>query len=145
MAAQLESTLVVLDQLAVGRYESAFVLDSDYLASQEATELLGGHVEARVELTLREDDFSLVMQVRGRVQVACDRCLEPVDVDIEASEPMEVEEDARELDLQWLAYELIIVNLPLTHSHPEGECNPQMQALLQTHLCSAAPEEPEIQ
>ena len=145
MVKTLNSTLVVLDQLAVGQYESAFRLDAEYLSSQEATELLGGDVEVRAELTLRQTDFDLRVAVEGSVQVACDRCLEPMTVSVSACELMDVEPGARELDLRWLAYELIIVNLPLTHSHPEGECNPQMQVLLQNHLCSAAPEEPEKQ
>lgn len=145
MVKTLDSTLVVLDQLAVGQYESAFRLDAQFLSSQEATELIGGEVEAHAELTLRQTDFDLRMTVSGNVQVACDRCLEPMNLEVNARELMEIEPGARELDLMWLAYELIIVNLPLTHCHQEGECNPQMQALLQTHLCSAAPEEPEKQ
>ena len=149
MVRTLESPLVVLDQLPVGRYELSFGLDSEYLANQEESELLGGQVEARAELTLRETDFDLMMHVKGGVQVACDRCLEPVTIVVDASDRMDADDDRMEngksVDLKWLAYELIVVNLPLTHRHPEGECNPQMQALLQTHLCSASPEDPELQ
>ena len=145
MATTLTSTLVELDQLPPGQYELSYTLDTAYLSGQEATELLGGEVNAQAKLTLRASDFDLHIAVEGEVQVTCDRCLDPVSLPVEAEDRMEVEPDAKQLDLRWLAYELIIVNLPLTHSHPEGECNLQMQQLLQTHLCSAAPEDPEIQ
>jgi hypothetical protein len=39
------------------------------------------------------------------------------------------------LDLQWLAYEIVSINIPLVHSHQPGECNQQMELLLHDHLC----------
>ena len=47
----------------------------------------------------------------------------------------------KQIDLSWLAYELIIVNLPLVHSHQDGGCNPEMDALLQDHLCAEVEDE----
>ena len=46
------------------------------------------------------------------------------------------------LDLSWLLYELIEISLPIVHSHQPGECNPQMEELLRSHLC-VQPEDPE--
>ena len=146
---RLASTQVELDALKIGQYELDYELDSDYLTSQEATELLGGHVMANARLNLRERDFDLHVEVKGNVAVACDRCLEPMSIAIEAGDDIDSGEggmangECKTLDLRWLAYEMIIVNLPLVHSHPDGECNPQMQDLLQSHLCSTMPEEPE--
>ena len=48
------------------------------------------------------------------------------------------------LDLSWLAYEIVSVNIPLVHSHQEGECNKQMELLLHNHLCDE-PEPDEIE
>ena len=45
--------------------------------------------------------------------------------------PDEEDEQTDTLDLRWLAYEMITINLPLVHSHPDGECIPDMQNLLQ--------------
>ena len=44
-----------------------------------------------------------------------------------------------ELDLSWLVYEVVSINIPIVHCHQEGECNKQMELLLHDHLC----EEPE--
>ena len=64
---------------------------------------------------------------------------------MEIEEYQELEEEVKQLDLAWLAYELIIVNLPLVHSHQDGGCNPDMDALLQDHLCTALEDENDIE
>lgn len=142
MQANLENR-VCLDRLEVGKHTWEYELDDAFFRSIEKTELLGGKVQAVAELNLGEESFSLVVSVRGTVQVTCDRCLDPMDIVVDTREELDMEEDTRELDLNWLAYELIIVHLPLVHSHQEGGCNPEMAALLQRHLCSTE-EEPEI-
>ncbi|MCQ2310212.1 MAG: DUF177 domain-containing protein [Paludibacteraceae bacterium] len=137
------TNIVELDKLEIGKYNFDFQLDSAYFAAIEKTELLGGSVSAKVQLDLQERSLSLHVWVEGTVQVTCDRCLDSMDIDVEADDDMEIEPEARTLDLNWLAYELIVVNLPLVHCHQPGGCNPQMDALLQDHLCCTA-EEPEI-
>ena len=134
--------IVLLDQLEIGEHLFDFQLDREYITTIENTELLGGAVDVKVRLILREDDFAVDMDIVGQVQVTCDRCLDAMNVDVDIyEEEMELEEDVKQLDLAWLAYELIIVNLPLVHSHQDGGCNPDMDALLQNHLCTALDEE----
>lgn len=153
--AESNGHIINLDRLPLGRHDYDFTLTGEYFSQQEKSELTGGEVSVHVALNLRSEDFDAVVSVKGTVQVPCDRCLDPVDVEVEAEENMapSLDEDevlggksaaGRSLDLEWLAYELVVVNLPLVHCHPEGGCNPQMDALLQDHLCSAD-EEPETQ
>ena len=138
--------IVLLDQLEIGEHLFDFQLDSTYLTTIENTELLGGAVDVKVRLILREDDFAVDMDIVGQVQVTCDRCLDAMNVDVDIyEEEMELEEDVKQLDLAWLAYELIIVNLPLVHSHQDGGCNPDMDALLQNHLCTALDDDNDIE
>ena len=132
-----ETHIITLDSLELGSYVYEFQLDNAYFSQIENSELLGGeaHVEAR--LNLREYDFDLEISVKGLVQVICDRCLDMMDVAVDAEESeWEWDEEPKKLDLNWLAYELIVVNLPLVHSHQDGGCNPEMDALLQDHLCT---------
>ena len=138
--------IVLLDQLEIGEHLFDFQLDREYLTTIDNTELLGGAVDVKVRLILREDDFMVDMDIVGQVQVTCDRCLDAMNVDVDIyEEEMELEEDVKQLDLAWLAYELIIVNLPLVHSHQDGGCNPDMDALLQNHLCTALDDENDIE
>ncbi len=138
--------IVLLDQLEIGEHLFDFQLDREYLTTIDNTELLGGAVDVKVRLILREDDFMVDMDIVGQVQVTCDRCLDAMNVDVDIyEEEMELEEDVKQLDLAWLAYELIIVNLPLVHSHQDGGCNPDMDALLQNHLCTALNDDNDIE
>ena len=138
--------IVLLDQLEIGEHLFDFQLDREYITTIENTELLGGAVDVKVRLILREDDFAVDMDIVGQVQVTCDRCLDAMNVDVDIyEEEMELEEDVKQLDLAWLAYELIIVNLPLVHSHQDGGCNPDMDALLQNHLCTALDDDNDIE
>ena len=134
--------IVLLDSLEIGEHLFDFQLDNSYFSTIENSELLGGAVDVKVRLILHENDFSVDVDVMGQVQVTCDRCLDSMDVDVDIyEEEIELEEDTQQLDLAWLAYELIIVNLPLVHSHQDGGCNPEMDALLQNHLCTQLDDE----
>ena len=132
-----KSNIVALDSLELGVHVFDFQLDNAYFGEIENSELLSGEVKVSAQLNLRQYDFDLTMEVKGLVQVTCDRCLDAMDVTIDAQETdWEWDEQPKLIDLSWLAYELIIVNLPLVHSHQEGGCNPEMDALLQNHLCT---------
>ncbi|MBR6550616.1 MAG: hypothetical protein IKT71_05390 [Paludibacteraceae bacterium] len=137
-----KSHIVALDSLELGAHVFDFQLDSAYFGEIENSELLGGEVKVEAHLNLREYDFDLDIAVKGLVQVTCDRCLDEMDVAIDAEEnEWEWDDEPKLIDLSWLAYELIIVNLPLVHSHQDGGCNPEMDALLQDHLCTEVGED----
>ena len=137
-----KSHIVALDSLELGAHVFDFQLDNAYFSEIENSELLGGEVKVEAHLNLREYDFDLDIAVKGLVQVTCDRCLDTMDVAINAEESeWEWDEQPKLIDLSWLAYELIIVNLPLVHSHQDGGCNPEMDALLQSHLCTEVGED----
>jgi len=139
--------VIKLDTLQPGVYRYEYHLDGAYLRSVEKSELLDGQVDAKAELHLRELDYDIRVTVNGTVQVTCDRCLEPMEISVEAEDDMTADTQdessvkTNQIDLNWLAYELITVNLPMVHSHQAGGCNPEMDNLLQDHLCTA--EEPE--
>ncbi len=130
--------ILQLDTLELGEHHYNFVFDGAFFRTVEKSEVLGGDVTVEASLNLRKTGFDLRLNVSGNVQVTCDRCLEPVDVPVEVEETeWEWDEEPKEIDLTWLAYELIIVNLPLVHSHQTGGCDPHMAALLQDHLCTS--------
>ena len=140
-----KSHIITLDLLNVGDHVFDFQLDSSYFTSVENSDLLGGNVQVHAELKLRERDFDLTVEAQGVVQVTCDRCLDVMDEEVGVYEDeWDWDEEPKQVDLSWLAYELIVVNLPLVHSHQEGGCNPEMDALLQNHLCTALDEDDDI-
>ena len=128
--------IIDLSRLPVGTHRFDILLDDDFFASVEKSEILRGKVVANAVLNLREEDYSLSIAVRGTVYVTCDRCLDPMPLEIEADDMVEREEPMADcLDLSWLAYEITSIHIPLVHCHQPGGCNPQMDLLLQSHLC----------
>ena len=136
--------IIDLSRLSIGTHSFDIQLDNDFFASLEKSEILSGQVAAKATLNLREEDYQLNIAVQGTVFVVCDRCLDPMPIDIDAKDEMIASESLNdepgalneELDLTWLAYEIVSINIPLVHSHQAGECNKQMELLLHDHLCA---------
>ena len=141
--------IIDLSRLPLGTHLFEIQLDDDFFASLEKSEVLSGTVSATATLNLREEDYQLDIAVHGTVFVVCDRCLDPMAIEINANDEMSASlNDAAELpngeiDLSWLVYEIVSINIPVVHSHQPGECNKQMELLLHDHLCDD-PEPDEI-
>ena len=144
--------IIDLKRLPIGTHSFDITLDDAFFSELEKTEILSGNVAARVTLNLREEDYSLNIAVHGTVFVVCDRCLDPMPLEINDEQEIWSDEEMDNdqpsitndhLDLSWLAYEIVSINIPIVHSHQAGECNKQMELLLHDHLC-AEPEPDEI-
>ena len=136
-----EQTHIIIDvkRLPIGIHSFDIQLNDDFFASIEKTEILSGKVLGTATLNLREEDYQLSIAVRGTVFVVCDRCLDPMPIDIADEQEIFSEDEDESLstiDLSWLAYEIVSINIPLVHSHQAGECNKQMELLLHDHLCA---------
>ena len=136
-------TIINLSRLPLGTHRFDLQLDNAFFASLEKTEILSGEVTANATLNLREEDYQLTIAVHGTVFVVCDRCLDPMPLEIEDEQEIwSVDEENdqssmtnHQLDLSWLAYEIVSINIPIVHCHQAGECNAQMELLLHNHLC----------
>ena len=138
--------IIELLRLPIGTHSFDIQLDNEFFESLEKSEILRGEVAAQVTLNLREEDYQLNIAVHGTVFVVCDRCLDPMPLEIEANDELMNDEPLAPndvIDLSWLAYEIVSINIPLVHSHQAGECNKQMELLLHDHLCDE-PEPDEI-
>jgi len=150
---EISHYIIDLSRLPIGTHQFDIQLDSDFFASLEKSEILSGEVAAKVVLNLREEDYQLSIAVQGTVFVVCDRCLDPMPIDIDDEQDIWSEDEQtdgqfpmsnHQLDLSWLAYEIVSINIPIAHSHQAGACNKQMELLLHDHLC-AEPEPDEIE
>ena len=142
--------MIDLKRLPLGTHSFDFQLDDDFFASLEKSEILNGNVVCKATLNLREEDYQLNIAVHGTVFVVCDRCLDPMPLEIDdeqeifsAHEENDQMVNGQTVNLQWLAYEIVSINIPIVHSHQPGECNQQMELLLHDHLCDE-PEPDEI-
>ena len=136
--------IIDLSRLPIGTHSFDIQLNNDFFASLEKSEILSGEVAAKATLNLREEDYQLNITVHGTVFVVCDRCLDPMPLEINDEQEIWSDEEDNQtsnikhqtsLDLSWLAYEIVSINIPIVHSHQPGECNAQMELLLHDHLC----------
>ena len=141
--------IIDLKRLPTGAHQFDILLDDEFFKSLEKSEILSGKVDCKAALNLREEDYQLKIAVQGPVFVVCDRCLDPMPLEIEDEQEIwSVDEENdqspitnHQLDLSWLAYEIVSINIPIVHCHQAGECNAQMELLLHNHLCDES--EPE--
>ena len=126
--------------------ERHYTLNDDFFAAIDDSQIDGGSLTATVIITPRAGDTYIVaMSIAGTVRVPCDRCLEPMEMSIEADDTLKVvmgeaDDDDGEvvtidaergtIDMAWYLYELAVLQLPITHVHPEGQCNEAMTGLL---------------
>ena len=144
-----------LGAMPEGEKEYHYHVDDAFFGSLEQDEILRGEAEVKVVLRCHGDEVLLKLSCAGAVAVTCERCLDEVVLPVEAEDEVllvlaDHDEDGEDrvlidrrntvFDLGWLIYEIIETSLPLVRRHPEGECNPQMEELLRTHLCTAEEE-----
>ena len=143
--------IIDLKRLPVGAHQFDIQLDDEFFKALEKSEILSGNVACKATLNLREEDYQLNIAVHGTVFVVCDRCLDPMPLEVEDEQEIWSDDEENDqspmtnyqLDLSWLAYEIVSINIPIVHSHQAGECNKQMELLLHDHLCDE-PEPDEI-
>lgn len=136
---------IKLRSLSEGDHQYDWRLDDAYFTRLSEGTLLGGEVFVDLDLRRTGEVFSLHFFYEGSVTTTCDRCLEPVSLDVEDERELVVKfghnpEDSTDeilivdqhdgvLDLEWLLYEDVLLALPLQHMHAEGECSPEMMAV----------------
>ena len=124
-------------------------LTDRFFADLEQEEISGGDVHAEILIRSSANNiYNVQIQVEGVVIVACDRCLDPLELkvktkdtlkikdaapeDSDAAEMLYVEANTSVYDLSWNIYEIIETSLPIQRIHDEGECNKDMVSYIMT-------------
>ena len=130
--------------LKVGSYDFDFKVDNSLFEAFETEEIKGGDCDVRIALKRSEAMLELDVAIEGEVICECDRCLEdcPIAIDYEGDLLVKFsdESDYYDGDVMWISpaddvvdlslyiYESIVLSLPYSRVHEEGECNPDMLA-----------------
>lgn len=137
----LERFDIDLKGMAVDELHYSYNLDNEFFSDVESKEVSGGDVKAEVNIRKRSHSFDVTIDVDGTVVVACDRCLDDMELHVDASdrlvvkwgdkdnyedEIIEISEAKGILNVGWLIYESICLAIPMTHVHEEGQCNEEM-------------------
>ena len=130
-----------------GEHTFDFQVDNKLFEAFEAEEIKGGDCSVRATLVRSESMLELNITIEGEVICECDRCLEdcPIAIDYEGDLVVKFSEetDFYDGDVMWISpsedmldltqyiYESIVLSLPYSRVHEEGECNPEMLASFQ--------------
>lgn len=140
--------------LGEGDHNFSFELDKQFFASFEHSEIEEGDVNAMIVLERKSGFMALNFNLKGKVKVICDRCLEPFLTGIDTSQKLFIKtgdnteetddnvivinKDDHEIEVGHFMYEFIILALPLRRVHPDDDqgfstCNPEMLKKLDAH------------
>lgn len=144
----LESLKIDLKGLDEGDNALSFNLGDAYFEAIEAPEVRRGNVCVDLNVRRTENYFDLDFSVHGTVTVPCDLCLDDMEQEVESENHLvvkfgeeysedddliTVEEADGTLDVAWLIYEFIALDIPIKHVHAPGKCNAAMIKALEEH------------
>jgi len=133
--------------LSIGNHQFTFKIDDKFFDNFEYSEIKKGNVNVMLRFEKQEQMLILDFDIRGAIQVICDRCLDTYDQPIAGKERLivkfgeEAEEESDEiiiipvgqfqLDVSQYIYEYINLLLPIRLVHPEDEngkslCDPEV-------------------
>ena len=138
--------LIPVSGLALGNHAYQFEINDDFFAEREYSEIQQGKVSVSLDVDRQETMLTLNFGIKGKVRVVCDRCADEFDQPIEdervffvklgtenaeeSDDVAVVPADLGEFDVSDLVYEYIILAVPMHRVHPEGQCNPEVIAML---------------
>ena len=149
--------LIPVSGLALGSHSYRYEIDDDFFAAMDYSEVQHGRVSVNLDINRQETLLTLDFGLKGSVRVMCDRCADEFDLPIESSQEFFIKlgtenaeesddvavvpADLGEYDIRPLVYEYIILAIPMHRVHPEGECNPEVMAMLNREEAPAKEEE----
>ena len=134
-----------LKRLSLGVQEFTYHLGKDFFNDIEPLEVRGGNVDAVVSVDRKSDDiYQIEMTLKGEITIPCDRCLDDMQWAVDTSYDLSVKEGDeyddsvdnvltipshwRELDLEPLLRDTVLLTIPIKHVHPGGLQCPDARA-----------------
>ncbi|MDR1272982.1 MAG: DUF177 domain-containing protein [Odoribacteraceae bacterium] len=133
--------------LKEGTHSFRFTLDRDFFNCFEATGGTEGEVTVEVEVMKHSTFIEIRARLEGKVKATCDRCLDEMELPLSGEMTFFLKQGGREegndddfivlppgedhVDLSVPLYELFMLSYPARVTHPDGECDPEMERLIE--------------
>ena len=140
---------VELASLKEGHYEQDFEIKKDFFENMENSDILDADVHVHLNLEKRRDAYDCTFTLKGTIQIPCDRCLDPIDHEVDtvyhvivkygdsyddgADNLLVIPYSNSYLNVAYILYDTILLTIPLRHVHPLGKCNRAMADALRKH------------
>lgn len=152
---------VQLARLKDGHHEQDFTVDTEFFRNMERPDIHKADVKVHLDLEKKRDAYDCTFHCKGTVEVACDRCLDPLDIDIDADyhiivkygesyndesdDILVIPEGNSYLNVAYMLYDTIVLCIPLRHVHPLGKCNRAMLTALSKHRSAGADDDEAVE
>lgn len=119
----MQPFVVKLNELSRGETRLERSAGIEFFESFDNSEILGADVDVTLILNNHGLMIDVSCEIEGSVTVACDRCLEELELPVETGFEETYTVEGNELDLSQDVYDYICTSLPMQRVHEEGECN----------------------
>ena len=157
----IKQYIVDLDSVKDIPLNISYNLSESFFSLFEDTPVSKGNVHTNISIeSCGLNEFFIKVKLDGNIKLPCDRCLGEMDQLVSISDTYKVrygmdirigdefvsmskddpeydftlDEGVSTFDLSSLIYELLTLSIPIKHVHLEGECDPEMEKVLQEHL-----------
>jgi len=157
----LKGFVIQFRGLSIDTHYFNFIIDKKFFEAIDYAELENGLVNVSVEMINQQRMIILNFEIKGFIEVTCDRCLENFNYQISGNERLIVKygesfqelseeviiipEGEYEIDLSKIIYEYIVLMLPIRCVHTDNEsgnsgCNAEMIDRLQKTIVIKEPD-----
>lgn len=149
-----------LKSLGEGVHEFDYTLDKQFFANMEYSDVRDADLAVHLTVDHHKGLYRLTFDIAGTVTLLCDRCLDdlihPIDttytINVEYGDDYNDESDDllvipysdNDLNVAYMLFDTIVLQIPMKHVHPLGHCNRAMSALLKKHRAGADAIEDEL-
>ncbi len=150
-----------LKSMPVGSQKFDYKIGKQFFVNMENNDVRNADIDVALTVEHRNDFYDLNFHVTGEVTVACDRCLDDLQIPIDNTyhtvvkygddyedndEYMVIPESDNYLNVAYMIHDTIVLAIPIKHVHPMGKCNRSMSAILKKHRATSAnPEDAELE
>lgn len=148
---------LMLKSLPEGNHVFEYRLTKQFFSDMENTDVRNADILVTLTVDHRSDAYQLHFRLEGMMTVACDRCLDDMELPIDAAYDLTVKygeeynddsdtmliipEADNYLNVAYMVYDTAVLAIPPRHVHPQGKCNRAMSALNKKYGVSQANDE----
>lgn len=138
-----------IKSLSPGTHVFTFHPGKDFFANMESADIRDASLTVTVTVNYANDVYAMAFAVEGEVTVLCDRCLDEMQLPVDAQyhvtvkygdayrddsdDVLEIPSGTKELNVAYMIYDTVALAIPIKHVHAPGKCNRQMSAVLKRH------------
>ncbi|CAG0955960.1 hypothetical protein FLAV_00442 [Flavobacteriales bacterium] len=146
---KLSEFIIRAESLSLGSHDFDYCLNDAFFTFFGLSEIIiNGEIAVSLKLTKHSNMLHLQFKLSGNVTTPCDRCLEPLEIEIkgeptltvkygeelleETDEIMVIPNGEKELDISSFLYETVYLLIPQRNIHKKEQCNPEVIKKLNT-------------